>query len=68
MMKRIFAMLCMAALGACSTQSWYAGTQASAEQRCRQQPGDGAQRCLDNLKKQPYPEYEKERRGDKPSS
>ncbi|MFT3735493.1 MAG: hypothetical protein QM776_10780 [Rhodocyclaceae bacterium] len=62
---RAAALTVLLGLTACSTQSWYAGTQASAETRCRTQPGDAAQRCLENLKKQPYPEYDKERTSDK---
>jgi hypothetical protein len=64
-MKPVALLLCALAISGCTRDAWYAGTQQSAENRCRQQPGDAAQRCLENLKKQRYPEYEKERTGEK---
>jgi len=53
-------------LQGCTTQSWYAGGKAGAEQECRRKPGDEMQHCLERLKKQDYRDYEKERAGGKP--
>ena len=65
---RIRMLACLAiVLQACTTQSWYAGLQNSAEQECRRKPGDEMQRCLERLKKQDYRDYEKERTGNKPA-
>lgn len=55
--------LTISALQGCSMESWYAGGQQSAEAECRKKPGPESQRCMENLKKQRYEDYEKERKG-----
>jgi len=66
MLKALYcSVLSAGTLQACTTESWYGGGQASAEQECRRKPGDEMQRCLERLKKQSYQDYEKERTGGK---
>ncbi|HSD37061.1 MAG TPA: hypothetical protein VLC92_06110 [Rhodocyclaceae bacterium] len=64
---RVLTSVLVIALQGCTTQSWYAGMQSSAEQECRRKPGDEMQRCLERLKKQDYRDYETERAGGKPA-
>ncbi|HLO64483.1 MAG TPA: hypothetical protein VK165_16105 [Azonexus sp.] len=50
------------ALQGCTTETWYQGFQQSSENRCRNQPPGESQRCLDDLNRKTYSEYEKERK------
>ena len=54
------------ALAGCTTETWYEGFKQSSESRCRNQPPGESQRCLEELNKKSYQEYEKERTGQKP--
>ncbi len=56
----------IAALAGCTTEAWYKAASQSSEHHCRKQPPGESQRCLDELNKKPYAEYEKERSGQKP--
>jgi hypothetical protein len=49
----------------CSTQAWYDGAKQAAENNCRTQPSTEMERCLENLNKKSYDEYEKERANNK---
>lgn len=60
------AVLLILALPGCTTETWYDGFKRSAESRCRNQPPGESQRCLEELNKKSYSEYEKERTGQKP--
>lgn len=60
------ALTLIAALAGCTTEAWYEGVKQSAANRCESQPPGERQRCLDELNKKPYAEYEKERSGQKP--
>jgi hypothetical protein len=55
----------MAVLTSCTTQAWYEGAKQGAENNCRSQPPSESERCLENLNKKTYEEYEKERSGQK---
>lgn len=63
---RLSALLLVLALPGCTTEAWYEGFKQSAESRCRNQPPGESQKCLDELNKKSYSEYEKERAGQKP--
>ncbi|BCM26047.1 hypothetical protein [Methyloradius palustris] len=52
-------------IAGCTTQSWYEGAKRGAENNCRNQPPGESERCLENLNKKSYEEYEKERSGQK---
>lgn len=54
------------ALTGCTTEAWYEGFKQSSESRCRSQPPGESQRCLEELNRKNYQEYEKERSGQKP--
>lgn len=62
LMSAISALLLLAG---CTTETWYKGFQQSSESRCRNQPPGESQRCLDDLNRKTYSEYEKERSGQK---
>lgn len=51
----------MLAIPGCTTQVWYEGVKQGAENNCRSQPPSESERCLENLNKKTYEEYEKER-------
>lgn len=53
------------AIGGCTSQSWYEGVKRGAENNCRNQPPSEVDRCLENLNKKTYEEYEKERANQK---
>lgn len=53
------------ALAGCTTETWYKGFQQSAENRCRNQPPGESQRCLDDLNRKTYSDYEQERAAQK---
>jgi hypothetical protein len=53
------------AISGCTTQAWYEGAKRGAENNCRSQPPSETDRCLENLNKKTYEEYEKERSGQK---
>jgi uncharacterized lipoprotein len=53
--------LMVIALAGCTTQAWYDGAKQAAENNCRAQPSTEMERCLENLNKKSYDEYEKER-------
>lgn len=59
-----FSFLVMAISG-CTSQSWYEGVKRGAENNCRNQPPSEVDRCLENLNKKTYEEYEKERSNQK---
>jgi hypothetical protein len=52
-------------IAGCTTQAWYDGTKQAAENNCRSQPSTEMERCLENLNKKSYDEYEKERANSK---
>jgi len=51
----------MMAISGCTTQAWYESVKQGAENNCRKQPPIESERCLENLNKKTYDEYEKER-------
>jgi hypothetical protein len=51
----------MIVISACTAQAWYEGVKQGAENTCRSQPPSESERCLENLNKKTYDEYEKER-------
>ncbi|MBF5038841.1 hypothetical protein INP77_04975 [Methylophilus sp. 13] len=53
------------AISGCTSQSWYEGVKRGAENNCRNQPPSEVDRCLENLNKKTYEEYEKERSNQK---
>lgn len=55
----------MFTLSGCTTQTWYEGVKEGAKNNCRSQPSSEVERCLENLNKKTYEEYEKERSGQK---
>jgi hypothetical protein len=59
--KLTLLMAIMAIVSACTTQAWYEGAKQGAENQCRQQPPSEMERCLENMNKKTYDEYEKER-------
>lgn len=52
-------------LSGCTTQAWYEGAKEAAKNNCRNQPPSEVERCMDNLNKKTYEEYEKERASQK---
>ena len=59
----IFLAVLFAITMGCTRQAWYEGAKMGAENNCRRQPASEAERCLENLNKKTYEEYEKERSG-----
>jgi len=55
----------MVTISGCSTQAWYEGVKEVAKNDCRNQPPSEVERCMDNLNKKTYEEYEKERASQK---
>ncbi|MDD2770427.1 MAG: hypothetical protein PHT19_17035 [Methylococcus sp.] len=53
------------AISGCTTKAWYEGTKQGAQNYCHSQPPSERERCLENLNKKTYEEYEKERSGQK---
>lgn len=51
----------MMAVSGCTTHAWYESVRQGAENNCRSQPPSESERCLENLNKKTYDEYEKER-------
>ena len=51
----------IATLTSCTTQAWYESAKQAAENNCRKQPATESERCLENLNKKSYEQYEKER-------
>jgi hypothetical protein len=51
----------MLVISSCTTQAWYESVKQGAENNCRKQPPSESERCLENLNKKTYDEYEKER-------
>lgn len=51
----------MLAISSCTTQAWYESVKQGAENNCRKQPPSESERCLENLNKKTYEEYEKDR-------
>jgi len=49
----------------CTTEAWYEGVKRSAEDNCWKLPPSAADECLSRVNKKTYPEYEKERTGNK---
>lgn len=49
----------------CTTEQWYNAANQSSEHHCRKQPPGESQKCLDELNKKSYGEYEKERAAQK---
>ena len=52
-------------IAGCTTQAWYDGAKQAAENNCRTQAPTEMERCLENLNKKSYDEYEKERANSK---
>lgn len=52
-------------LAGCTTEAWYKGVNQSSEHHCRKQPPGESQKCLDELNKTSYADYEKERAAQK---
>ena len=50
----------MMAISGCTTQAWYESVKQGAENNCRKQPPIESERCLENLNKKTYEEYENE--------
>jgi len=50
----------MLAISSCTTQAWYQSVKQGAENNCRSQPPSESERCLDNLNKKSYKEYDSE--------
>jgi hypothetical protein len=48
-------------LSGCTTQAWYEGFKAGAENECHKQPPGAAADCLSRLNKKTPEEYDKER-------
>ncbi len=61
----IWLTLFITSIAGCTMQSWYEGAKRGAENNCRNQPPGESERCLENLNKKSYEEYEKERSGQK---
>lgn len=59
------AALALLGLHGCTTEAWYNAANQSSEHHCRKQPPGESQRCLDELNKKSYSEYEKERSAQK---
>lgn len=59
-----FALLLLAAQG-CTTEQWYNAANQSSEHHCRKQPPDESRKCLAELNRTSYTEYEKERAAQK---
>ena len=57
----IFLTFFMLAISGCTTQAWYESVKQGAGNNCRRQPPSESERCLENLNKKTYEEYEKER-------
>lgn len=57
----IFLTFFMMAVSGCTTHAWYESVRQGAENNCRSQPPSESERCLENLNKKTYDEYEKER-------
>jgi len=55
-------LLCMPG---CTTEAWYKAANQSSEHHCRKQPPGESQRCLDDLNKKSFSDYEKERAAQK---
>ena len=53
------------ALQGCTTEQWYNAANQSSEHHCRKQPPGESQKCLDELNKKSYSDYEKERAAQK---
>ena len=61
----IYITLFISTIAGCTTQSWYEGAKRGAENNCRNQPPGESERCLENLNKKSYEDYEKERSSQK---
>jgi hypothetical protein len=61
-MKTIILLLSLSCMGACTTQAWYTGTQQTAEARCRAQPPSEFDRCMEQVNRMRYEDYEKARK------
>lgn len=63
--KQLIALLSLTffilAISGCTTQAWYESVKQGAENNCRKQPPIESERCLENLNKKTYEEYDKER-------
>jgi hypothetical protein len=53
------------ALSACSTQTWYEAVKGSAENECRKALPSDYERCMSQLNRKSYDDYERERVGSK---
>ncbi len=51
-------LLCLAG---CTTEAWYEGFKHSAESRCQNQPPGERQKCLEELNRKSYSDYQMER-------
>jgi len=57
----ILPLFLMLVITSCTTQAWYESVKQGAANNCRKQPPIESERCLENLNKKTYDEYEKER-------
>lgn len=48
-------------ISACTAQSWYEGSKASARQQCAQLPPGSYEDCMSRVNRQSYESYEQER-------
>ncbi len=53
------------AISSCTTQAWYESVKQGAANNCRNEPPSESERCLENLNKQSYQEYKKNRSNEK---
>ncbi|MET7015900.1 hypothetical protein [Uliginosibacterium flavum] len=65
-MKTAVLFLFLMNLTGCTTEAWYEGSRQSAEARCRSQPPSEFDRCMAQVNRQPYEDYEKARKAPKP--
>jgi hypothetical protein len=61
MIEIISLVISILAIPGCTSRTWYEIVKQGAENNCRNQPPSESERCLENLNKKTYEEYEKER-------
>ena len=57
----VFTLIVIIPIVGCSKRAWYDGFKEGAKNNCRNQPESEMERCLENLNKRTYDEYEKDR-------
>lgn len=63
---RVAIVLAIAVLSGCTTRAWYEGMRMGAENDCRRQPSGEQERCLSQVNRMSYDEYERRRHGAAP--